>query len=419
MSLRFTLSLASMAVLGGSCTKDATAPEAPPVTVMRTYDLVPVAAERSTTGYLLECKRALSDPQISFAQLLAPNGDPTSRIDLTDLPTTIENIAFNRQDIVITDVLPWGDGTYMLAGFAIETERDDRLHAVVYRVDASGNQRNAPLRRFIGPDAELVRSDDLNELYRTRVLAAKTGDGDLVLAARYETETNALVRLLRLPMNTTNTPVSIDHELEDVDHRLQFLHIAPGTNEAMVGWDGEAGGEQQALQLIAWAFGPTDAGNTGTGAIPYREATATSVLLAAGDLHLVGTYDAGFDEPRSFIAQGTALSNIAVATLATPAGRASIAHASELTGGTVQSALNLYEGGVLAPEALRDDRISDLQLATVGDNGDLGAVRTILAGQGARALGTFESSEGRVIIGALHPYLNTEYLHGFYLVVDE
>jgi hypothetical protein len=154
-----------------SCAKDTEAPEAPPISDLRTYDMVPITVERIPSGYLLECKRALSDPQAAYVQLLDTDGDPISRIDFNDLTTTIENITFDRLDIVITDVLPWEDGTYMLCGFGIETQRDDeRLHAVVYRVDERGTERSSPIRRFIGPGAELVRNNDLNELYRTRVL---------------------------------------------------------------------------------------------------------------------------------------------------------------------------------------------------------------------------------------------------------
>ena len=400
-----------------SCTKDTEAPEAPPVSDLRTYDMVPIGVERIPSGYLLECKRALSDPQAAYAQFINTAGDPVSRIDLGNLVTTIENITFDRQDIVITDVLPWGNGTYLLCGFGIETQRDNRLHAVVYRVDESGTERSAPIRRFIGPGAELVRNNDLNELYRTRVLAVKDGSGDLILAARYETASTALIRLLRIPMGTANTPVSVDIPLAAIDHRLQYLGLRASTNEVLLGRD-VAGSSYPVLEIGPWSFNSNSATAGPVGIIDRREATATAIDEADGQLRITGTFDSGFDEPRTFHASGANTADLTTNTVNSEGGRAVISYASLWSNGSQLSTLNAFEGGVLGPEAERNDRISDLGLARISTSGELSDLRTILPGQGARAVGCFGTATGTVVIGALHPFLNTDYLHTFFLVVE-
>ncbi|MBL7938223.1 MAG: hypothetical protein JNL43_02585 [Flavobacteriales bacterium] len=415
----FHIGIACLLVGMASCKKDTEAPEAPPVSDLRTYDMVPITVERIPSGYLLECKRALSDPQAAYAQLLDTDGDPVSRIDFNNLGTTIENITFDRQDIVITDVLPWGDGTYLLCGFGIETQRDDRLHAVVYRVDERGTERSAPIRRFIGPGAELVRNNDLNELYRTRVLAVKNGAGDLVLAARYETSASALIRLLRVPMGTTNTPVWIDIPLTSNSHRLQYLGQRTSSNDIMLGRDVAGSGDPQVLEISTWTFSENGATAGPVGIVDRREATATAIEEAGGQLRITGTYDSGFDEPRTFHASGATAAELTTNTVNTDGGRAAISYASSWSDGQQRSTMNTFESGVLGPEAERNDRISDLGLARMATNGELSEVRTILPGQGARAIGCFNTPAGTVIIGALHPFLNTDYLHTFYLVEED
>ncbi len=416
-----TLHIGIVCLLAGfsSCSKDTEAPEAPPVSDLRTYDMVPISVERIASGYLLECKRALSDPQAAYAQLLNTEGDPVSRIDFGNLATTIENIAFDRRDIVITDVLPWDDGTYLLCGFGIDTQREDRLHAVVYRVDESGTERSAPIRRFIGPGAQLVRNNDLNEQYRTRVLAVKTGSGDLVIAARYETSSTALIRLIRIPMGTTSTPVSVDIPLSSISHRLQCLELRASTNEVMLGRDVAGSGDPQVLEISAWSFSENGVIAGQVGVVDRREATVTAIDEADGQLRVTGSYDGGFDEPRTFHASGATTADLSTYTVNSAGGRAAISYASLWSDGSQRSTMNLFESGVLGPEAERNDRISDLELARMSTTGELSDVRTILPGQGARAVGCFNTATGTVIIGALHPFLNTDYLHTFFLVVQD
>jgi len=399
-----------------SCKKDTEAPEAPPVSDLRTYDMVPITAERIPSGYLLECKRALSDPQMAYAQMLDEEGDPVSRIDFSNLVTTIENISFERQDIVITDVVLWDDGTYVLCGFGIETQREDRLHALVYRVDETGAERSAPIRRFIGPGAELVRNNDLNELYRTRVLAVKDGAGDLILAARYETAANALIRLLRIPMGTTSTPVSIDVPLTDTDHRLQYFGLRASTGEVLLGRD-ITGPGFPVLEISAWSFSAIGATAGDVGIVGRKEAHINALEEGDGQLRVTGTFDNNLDEPRTFHSSGPTPAALSTNTVNSESGRAAIGYASVWTAGTQRSTLNIFESGVLGPEAERNDRISDLLLARISDSGELSEVRTILPGQGARAIGCFETPAGTVIIGALHPFLNTDYLHTYFLVL--
>lgn len=412
------LGIAFLLIALSACKKETESPEAPPVSVLRTYDIVPVSVEQDGTGYLVACKRALSDPQLAYAQRLGSTGDPATSLEFGGLRTRVENIDFALQDIVITDVLPWGDGTYLVCGFAIETQRDDRLHAVVYRVDENGVELSEPFRRYIGSDAVLVRNNDLNELYRTRVLAVKDGNGDLLLATRYETELSAVIRLQRIPMGSLNTPAQVDLPLTDIRHRLQFLDLAPN-GQILLGHDVEGGAEPQVLSISTWTISTAEITAGAEGRIDLREALVTSLIHANGELRITGTYDSGFDEPRTFQATGADVAGLIATPVNTGGGRAAISYASLWSGGSQLSALNEFESGVLGPEAERNDRISDLSLCRIGTNGELSDVRSILPGQGARAIGCFESASGTVMIGALHPFLNTDYLHTFYLVVED
>ena len=406
-------------VLAVGCRKDE-APQAPPLEQLRTYDVIPVSAERIAGGYLLECKRALTDPQLAYAQLLDEAGDPSGFIDFALLPNIAENITFRREDLVITDVLPWDQGSFMLLGFGIETDHEDRLHALVYHVNASGQLRYPAMRRYIGAEAELVRSNDLNERYRTRVLGTRTNSGDLVIAARYENDEFGTLRLMRLPIGTSNVPFSIEHRIAPSEE-LQFLRARSGSDQVMIGFDtpSQTTNESKVLALQSFNFTPLGADFEGFTEVALREARALSVHYTTDGLRVVGSYDAGSDEPRSFMSSGTLIQDITTTTLATPAGRAAIAYAAEPSSGMMRTTYNLFEGGVLAPESERNDRISDLVLADADVSGSLSTSRTILAGQGARALATFSTADGQVIIGALHPYLNAEYLHAFFLVVQD
>lgn len=401
-----------------SCKKDAEAPEAPPVSDLRTYDMVPVTVERIPSGYLLECKRALSDPQAAYAQLLDTDGDPVSRIDFNNLTTTIENITFDRQDITITNVLPWDGSTYLLCGFAIETQHEHRIHAVVYNVDANGAERSDPIRRFIGSGAELLRNNDLNELYRTRVLAAKSTAGDLILAARYETEASARILLMRIPMSTGSLAVTAEVPLSALEHRLQFLKVRPGSDQVLVGMDVASGNEPTVLGISTWSIAEDGLTPGPAGQVGLRKATATAVEEADGTLRITGMYDSGFDEPRTFHGSGPDPGNLSIASVQNEGGHAGISYASQWANGAHHSTLNLFESAVLGPEAERNDRISDLKLGKLSSNGEWSDLETIIPGQGARAIGCYQTATGTVIIGALHPFLNTDYLHTFFVKVQ-
>jgi hypothetical protein len=247
----------------------------------------------------------------------------------------------------------------------------------------------------------------------------KNGTGDLVLAARYETGSDALIRLLRIPMGTTSTPVSIDIPLSNTGHRLQYLGLRSSSNEVLLGHDVAGSGEPQVLELSTWSFSENGTTAGPVGIVDRREATATAIEDADGQLRITGTYDNGFDEPRTFHASGASTAELSTNTVNTEGGRAAISYASLVSDGLQRSTVNTFESGVLGPEAERNDRISDLELARLSTTGELSDVRTVLQGQGARAIGCFQTPTGTVIIGALHPFLNTDYLHTFYLVVED
>jgi len=412
---------ALIAVLFGGCSKEPL-DTPPPIALFRTYDIVPISAEAVAGGHFVTCKRALGDQRAAYVQFFNTAGDPGSRIEFDQLPRSIENITFRPEDMFITDVLRWDAASYVLAGFAIQRDLEDRVHALVYHVNAQGQPVAAPRRRYLGAHAELVAADDINELYRTRVLAERTAQGDLLLAARYETSVNSHFHLLRIPNGAGSTARSLELPGAPARMGLQFLHVR-SNGEVLLGMDIPGTGLETQLLIRSFQNTATDLEPTGEvtlqidhGGGQATDPTVTGVHELNGTLLITGTCDIGQNEPRLFHTAASDLTGLASGNvIATDNGRAAVSYGAAVINGEWWCTVNLFESSILGEEAERNDRISDLRLLRLGDDGSVQGAREVLTGQGIRGLACFPGADGIVVFGALHPFLNIDYLHGAFI----
>ncbi|HRH36856.1 MAG TPA: hypothetical protein PK760_00840, partial [Flavobacteriales bacterium] len=178
--------------LGIACRKEVV-DSAPPITTYRTYDIVPVLVKEDPLGgYLLLCKNTPIDQRTAFVQFINDDGDPVSTLSFDVLPRTIENVSFDPQEIIYTDIVPRNDGSLLVIGLGRQVAVDNRAHLIIHAVDRTGHALFPASRRFLHGDAEWVVNpvndarQDPNGLPRTKALGALTG-ADLMVAARWET----------------------------------------------------------------------------------------------------------------------------------------------------------------------------------------------------------------------------------------
>lgn len=413
---RLAIGAVVAAMLFVGCSKES-GEVAPTIGSFRTYELVPIGAQALPGGSMVICKRAPGDHSAAYVQFLNTSGDPTTRIDFAQLPRKIENITFRMEDIVITDVRPWNEGTYLLAGFATQPDLQDRIHAIAYRVDARGSEVAPPLRRFLGAGSELVTTNDINELHRTKVLAARSAEGDLLLATRYETASAAHMQLMRIPVTAQSTARTIDLTPSSRSTRLHGLFVRPN-GDILVCHDVQNSG-QTTLRVAGYRSEGSELYNTEEVTLAVNTPHLTGVVEVDGILRLTGTYDHGNNEPRVFHAAGADLGSLGeVHHTSAGSGRAATSYGSGVVGGAHWCLVNTFETGIIDPEAERDDRISDLQLVRFDVNGGILEEKDVLIGHGIRGLTCFQSPNSIAVIGSLHPFLNTDYLHGAYVAVE-
>ncbi len=421
ISLRTPLMAIALTLVLGACKKVDTTLDAPPLAGFRTYDVIPIAVKQlpGGAGFVLPCKRAITDAHADYAQFLSNTGDPTVRIDYATLPRTIENISFAAEDVVITDILPWGDGTYILAGFGRQTELEDRLHLLIHHVDASGNTIEPPIRRFIITGSVLARNDDLNELYRTTALVQRTANGDLVVAIRYEDDNHAGIRVLRISLSSGNEALTKDFPLASTADHLHALFMR-ANDEVLMFSDTTGNGSATHLLVTSLTFGASTVTSGTSGIITMDNAEPYDIFEADGMVKVVGrSSTADVLTPFSSMFAHAADAGNAAHALTIGGANSAACYAAMSSGGGSLCAFNVFDQPVVAPETERNDRFSDLRLAIVSNGGAMSNERTILTAEGARAMGCFQVNGKTVVIGALHPFLNADYLHAFLLQVGE
>ncbi|MBK8709999.1 MAG: hypothetical protein IPN30_16155 [Flavobacteriales bacterium] len=401
-----------------ACTKEPVI-ETLPLTDFKVHDLVPVRAVEipSTGGMALLCKRSIDDPVLARAVVLDAQGELVSQLEFGGLPSTVENITFGPETWSITDLVPQMDGTFLLLGIGRQTDLADRLHLLVHHVDANGSPLSTPIRRYVTDQSVLVRADDLDQLYRTTALGAIRSTDRLAVTVRYDRGEEAFYRNYQIGLTgDAGSYSSAPVELASTDHLLHNV-MADGEGGTYILLDTtNPSGPDTYLLVNHITWGVQNITEVESSILPLRAAVPLSVQRAGNELVIAGNYQTEADVRRPFFCRSTSIQGLDDGTVFPDIGggdrSASIAAiVAEPSGFT--AVCTVYEQRVLSLRALRDDRFCDLTTATLSPNGDLLDTRPIITGKGLRALGAW--SQGEQLIGAFHPFLNTEYMHGFVL----
>jgi hypothetical protein len=410
-------------VLGQGCKPDE-AVEPLPIDAYRTYDLAPVRAIQlpDDRGTLLLCRRAPSDPSLDHAQLLDINGEPGLRIPFGTLPRVVENITFLQDDVWITDVLPTPDGGFVAMGLGLQRAQDDRLHLLMYRLNAGGVPIGEPGRRFICNHADVGVRNDIDRLFDASVRATLIGaDGERVAAVvRYGRQGVVERRMYMLPRSGSAQalaapPIPLGSPL----HHLQFIITDPQAPEqVLLGYDTTGTGGASALRMERIDLEGTSPTVMQSVTLLAPNARVTDLSMANGALTITGHADP--IEPgvlRPFIARITDLgsANAAIAFPDIAPGRSVCPYALDASIDPPRIACAIYEQAVVTDQLRRNDLFADLAIARVDGAGNPIEEQLVLPGQGLRPLAMREHAGTAVIVGVLHPFLNVELVHAFHL----
>ncbi len=414
------LSLTLLCTLMG-CTKEPAAEPLPldQFTVMEAVS-VRTVQDPYSGGIIVLCKRAIDDPVLAKALFFGANGDLESTLEFAGLTNTVENITFGTEAWSITDLVPLPNNAYLLIGVGIQTEIDDRIHVLVHRVDRSGNTLAQPVRRFVADKGTLVRANDMDELYRTRALGAMRDPDRLIVTVRYDRAEGPLPtayhRTYQIALSAgVGSSAGLPVQLVTADHLIHGL-LADGSGGTLLFMDTENTSGPGKDVLVTHSMWTDEAEQTVATPFGLRDAVPTSFLMHDGVLALAGYYQVDADVRRPFFAASSDLDNVQNAIsypqLAGTDRTALISAISPANGG-YNATSNVYDQPVLSIRALRDDRFCDLTTAQLAADGSVVSTKVVIAGKGLRALGSW--GEGNWLVGAFHPYLNTDYLHTFVL----
>lgn len=411
-----------------SCKKDQPGPEGPPISAYRTYDLVTTAVKEDPHGgQVLLCKNTPIDRRNAFLQLVRPNGDFAQRIDFGSLPLRIENITFSAQELLITDFIPHPDGSFILVGIARQIDLNDRLHAVVYRLSRSGAVIGAPFRRFLAEDGVVITNvsdatQDLDGLPRIRALCGLLGHENLVVAARWETDDRAGVRLMRFALDNNNGAfLQGDIALPDADDRLHALACDVNNQRVILVADSSSAGTGFRTTVYERSVGPGSWTVELQKTLDILNAEPQQLIFNNGDLLLLG-YRPETGNPNKVkpfavrIGYVPDLQNAAVLDLF--AGLPVTSYCAAYVNGGVELLTNTHQASAFQP-FFDGDITSDLSVTTLSlPDLNPGNTSKVLPGQGLRPIGYFHTGGQRVVIGNQHPFLNGSYMHTFRLVIE-
>jgi hypothetical protein len=417
----------AVAFLGG-CAKLPDAPPAPPISDYRTFDMVPSLVRSDPQGgWSLLCRNTPVDRRNGAIRFMDAEGGAAGVLDLDALPRTFEGITFDREELWYGDLARAADGSIFLAGVGIETQRGARAHVLVQHVSMAGVPLDAPYRRYLGADAEVVynidgQDQDLNGLPRTRALCALAQDGSLFVAVRWETVTSAFVRVFRFPTAPGALSVSVDVPVSGPSARLLAMACSPDGTGLVVVTD-EAEGNDRRTRVQGLSAMATGMGLAAGSTLPDLDLQPQQCQWAEGGYTLVGYAPLGIDGAlaKPFIARFTSAAQAAVGyrLLGTigPASRPVTAHAADVTGGDTRLMVQVHEASALPPY-FDGDLTSDLVRVHLDGALAVTALTTIIPAQGLRAMDCLQRGDGTVIIGSQHPFLNDAYIHAFHLVAD-
>jgi len=402
------------------CTKEPAAEPLPldQFTVMEAVSIRTVQ-DPYAGGIVVLCKRAIDDPVLAKALFFNANGTLESTLEFAGLTSTVENITFGSEAWSITDLVPLPNNAYLLIGVGIQTEIDDRIHVLVHRVDRSGTALAQPVRRFVADKGTLVRANDMDELYRTRALGALRDPDRLIVTVLYDRAEGPLptayhrtyqIALTAGVGSSAGLPLSVAS-----DHLIHGL-LADGSGGTLLFMDTENTAGPGKDVLVTHSTWTDEVQHTVSTPLGLRDAVPTSILLHDGALVIAGHYQVDADVRRPFFTASSDLENIQNAIsypqLAGTDRTALIRAISPSNGGYIATS-NVYDQPVLSIRALRDDRFCDLTTAQLAVDGSVVSTEVVIVGKGLRALGSW--GEGNWLVGAFHPYLNTDYMHTFVL----
>lgn len=407
------------------CTKESSEEEPPPIADYRTYDRVPVAVKEVDNGFALLCKNAPIDRRTAYIQELGADGETRDSISLEALPTRIEDIEFQRQDLLYTDFVHH-DGAYIIVGTGRQTDLENRLHLVVQFVSTNGATVKEPFRRFLISGSEVGINDtpdltqDLNGLPRQRVLCA-VSDDQLIVAARWETATMAGVRLFGFPLDEATGPtISMDIPLNRPEDRLHQLACDPTGRTIVVTDMMEAG----TTKVKVWEFTPSLAewSDGVSYVLGYPRTEPQQLVYKDGSFILVGNQpedavSTGAKDPtKPFICRFTDVAGVAsgfhVVETGAQVGQCVVSYCSGSWGGSAHLLAQVHEVSASVPY-FEGDIASDLRLVDLDAGQYVTDTLTIIPGQGLRAMGAFEKGGKRIVIGSQHPFKNAGYVHTF------
>lgn len=393
-----------------------------PLVAFAVHDAVPVRAVRlgATNGVALLCKRAIDDPVLAEVLLFGTDGSLTGRIDLDLLPNVVENIAFAPESWFITDLVPASDGTMLLIGLGRQADLADRLHLLVYHVNATGTPLAPPVRRYVTDQLMLERADDIDQLYRTTARAALRTPDQLVATVRYDRQEGPLMQAYQRSFQiglaagagsygTAAAPLaSVDHALWQVvaDGLGGSYHLIDTTR---------SGGPGTQLLVKHHQWGAQAITSSEQGIVELRDAEPHAAMITDGQLVMAGAYQTEADVRRAFFCRASGMADlnagITFPDLGANERSVAIGALAPVDGGFVAIA-NVYEQRVISVRAMRDDRFCDLVSARLNSDGAQLDNRMVIPGKGLRVLGSWRSA-GELAVGAFHPFLNTDYMHAF------
>ncbi|MCB0795599.1 MAG: hypothetical protein KDB88_12755 [Flavobacteriales bacterium] len=420
MDRRWTASLVIAFGLYG-CTAE-TPLEPLPVDELLTYEevTVDVREAQGRDGQWLLCRRVPTDPFLDHARFLAGDGTLGPRIDFDALPRLVENVQFNEEDIWITELLPLGDGGVVLLGMGIQRDLEDRLHLVMYQLNASLGLVGAPLRRFVRSRVDLGIRDDIDRAYDAKALGCFLGSNAQQVAAVVRSNSNGLAerRLFVLPRTSASSlATSVAIPFADTDHDLQFMLTDPSApDHVWLGLDTTGAGAGTALLVQRIDLSQQVPLVVDQGIAQARNTQVNDAVAKGSGLVLVGHAEpdqAG--QLRPFMASLSSAGSIDVALtfLEIETERSVCAYAVDATVEPAWVGLSLYEQAIMTDELRREDLFGDLRVCRVTTNGGISDERTLIPGQGLRPLAIHERGGEAWVIGVLHPFLNVDLLHSF------
>lgn len=415
-----TAACLALCVLMTGCREETEAPDAPGVKVYRTYDMVTVMAKQCPQGgFVLLCKRYPNDQRTSHVQFLDDEGGLRERLELDLLPDSIAGTFVEPDQVRYTDVFAETQDTLLLAGIC---RRIDTTYVVAIRLSRSGHVLNSMIEQLtLAPVVDVIGDDslavDINGLPRERALIDRSETGGIYIAARWETDAEASISLMRRGKRLEAPPQSPGSSvaLDIPTYRLHVVGLDPSTGKFGVVYDAnDALGASRSVELkkVDFDFGGGSVVNLDVAhARPCAMVSGPSALLITGYME---TGDrAGY---KPFVRDEGGLHVLGLEGVVDPESPVS-SYCAAWWNGRLHMVVHAQEAS-LPPPYFADDVSSDMLVVELGPELSVVGSHMVIPGQGLRAVGIFDSQGHEIIIGSQHPFLNPNYEHTFFIEAE-